>query len=413
MRYEKIKKSKKKIGQGVMTIIVLIILLCFLYSMIQLLIEPSEMFIIENGKIYEEEPAIGYIIRDEKIIAGENYKNGIVTIKNEGDRVSKGDSVFRYSTQDEEKLEEKIEELDNQIQEAMSGQNINIYSTDIQILDKQIEEKLLSIQITNKIENIALYKDDIASYMIKKSKIAGELSPSGSYINKLIKQRSEYENQLNSGQEYVKASTSGIVSYKIDGFEDILNEDKLNEISKETLEKVNIRTGQIISKNSEKGKVVNNFYCYIAVILSSDNAMNAKIGDSIKLRLGDNNEVPVEIIKKTDFINGETIMVFKLKKDVEYLINFRKISVSVIWWSESGLKVPNSAIIAEGDKNYIIRSRIGYTDKILIKVKNKNKNYSIINNYSSQELRNLGYTTKEITDMKNVNLYDEIILNPD
>ena len=113
MRYEKIKKSKKKIGQGVMTIIVLIILLCFLYSMIQLLIEPSEMFIIENGKIYEEEPAIGYIIRDEKIIAGENYKNGIVTIKNEGDRVSKGDSVFRYSTQDEEKLEEKIEELDN------------------------------------------------------------------------------------------------------------------------------------------------------------------------------------------------------------------------------------------------------------------------------------------------------------
>ena len=413
MKKNKKKVSKRKVGKAVIVIIILIILLCFAYSMIQLLIEPTGIFIVENGKIYEEESATGYVIRDEMIISGENYQNGIVTIKAEGERVAKGDSVFRYCSQDEDKLEEKIAELDSQIQEAINGQNSNIYSTDIQLLDKQIEEKLLLIQTTNEIDAISLYKTDIASYMIKKSKIAGELSPSGSYINKLIKQRSEYENQLNSGQEYVKATTSGIVSYKIDGYEEDLNVNNLDIITKEKLEGIKIKTGQLISRNSEKGKIVNNFYCYIAVVLSSDNAMNAKVGDIIKLRLGNNDEVSAEISKISEFVNGETVILFKLTKDVEYLINFRKVSISVIWWSESGLKVPNSSIITEKDKNYIVRSRIGYIDKILIKIKNKNKNYSIITNYTTQELRDMGYTTKEITEMKNVNLYDEIILNPE
>ena len=32
----------------------------------------------ENGKISSEEPVQGYIIRDETILKGENYKNGFV-----------------------------------------------------------------------------------------------------------------------------------------------------------------------------------------------------------------------------------------------------------------------------------------------------------------------------------------------
>ena len=412
MKQNKKKISKRKVGTAVLILIILIILACFTYSMIQLLIEPTEIFIVENGYIYEEEQATGYVIRDERIISGENYQNGIITIKNEGEKVAKGSSVFRYCSQDEEKLEGKISELDKEIQEAINGQNLNIYSTDIQLLDKQIEEKLLLIQKTNSIEEISLYKSDIAAYMIKKSKIAGELSPAGSYISKLIKERSELENQLNSGQEYIKATSSGIVSYKIDGYEEMLSTNNLEDITKEKLENIKIKTGQLISKSTEQGKIVNNFYCYIAVVLSSDNALNASVGDIVKLRLGNNSEISAEIIKISEFNNGETVMFFKITKGVEYLINYRKISVNIVWWSASGLKVPNSAIVSENEKDYVIRNRIGYTDKILVKIKNKNKNYSIITNYTTQELRDLGYTTEDINGMKNVNLHDEIMLKP-
>ncbi len=406
------KLNKKKLGQTLSLLVTFIIVMCIFYSIINLLIEPSDVFVIENGKIYEEETNVGYIIRDEKLVFSDEHQNGIVTIKSEGSKVAKGDSIFRYCSPNEQKLEEKISELDKEIQKAIEGQNTSIYSTDIQLLEKQIEEKIALLQTTNKINEITEYKSEISSYMIRKAKIAGELSPAGSYINKLITQRSEYEQQLNSGQKYISAPESGIVSYKIDGYEETLTTSNIDSITKETLDSIKSKTGQLVSSSSEQGKVVNNFYCYIATILSSDNAMSAKEGDIIKLRLSNNNEVSAEIVKISDFTNGEAIVTFKITQDVEYLIGYRKISIDVIWWNASGLKVPNSSIINEDNKAYVIRNRVGYTDKILVKIKKQNEDYSIIDNYTSQELKELGYTTNEITSMKSISLYDEIVLKP-
>ena len=41
-------------------------------------------------------------------------------------------------------------------------------------------------------------------------------------LKKLIAQRSEYENKLNSSSKYIYANKSGIISYKIDDYEDVL-----------------------------------------------------------------------------------------------------------------------------------------------------------------------------------------------
>lgn len=106
------------------------------------------------------------------------------------------------------------------------------------------------------------------------------------------------------------------------------------------------------------------------------------------------------------------MIIFKTNKAVEDLISYRKISVDVIWWSASGLKIVNSAIIEEGGRNYILRNRAGYSDKILIKILKQNKNYAIIDNYSTNELLELGYEREDINSRKSISMYDEIIVNP-
>lgn len=106
------------------------------------------------------------------------------------------------------------------------------------------------------------------------------------------------------------------------------------------------------------------------------------------------------------------MIVFKTNKAVEDLISYRKISVDVIWWSNEGLKIVNSAIIEEGAENYIIRNRMGYKDKILVKILKQNKNYSIIRNYTTSELTELGYDKEDIYNMKSISINDEIIVNP-
>lgn len=351
----------------------------------------------------------GIIIRDEKVLEGTHTQNGIVQIKTEGEKIAKGENIFRYYSDNEEKLKNQIKELDIKIQEALDGQT-EIYSGDIRILEKQIENKLDKLNTLNDMQEIEETRKEIEEIVIKKAKIAGDLSPSGSYIKSLIEERSELENALNSGAEYITAEESGIVSYKIDGFEEILNSNDFSNINKETLGKINIRTGQTIASSNKSGKVVNNFECYIASVLNSNKAAEAKEGDKVTLRMANDVEITSEIVYKREEDNSY-IFIFKISKDVEQLISYRKISFNVVWWSDKGLKVPNSAILEENNTKYIIRNRAGYTDKIPVKVLRTNEKYSIIENYSSSELEEIGYTLEQINNRKVITLHDEILLN--
>lgn len=201
---------------------------------------------------------------------------------------------------------------------------------------------------------------------------------------------------------------SGIVSYKIDGYEDFFSSKNIDYLNQELLENIDVRTGQLIESSNEMAKIVNNYQCYIAVIMDSEEAKNAKIGDRISLEFLNLSAITATIEKIFEEETGTRVIVFKVNYDVEKLLDARKISVNVIWWSESGLKVPNSAIITEDNKNYIVRNKAGYKEKVLIKVLKQNENYTIIENYTTEELKELGYSTSEINRMKKIQLYDEI-----
>lgn len=399
------KNHKLNLVKVIILIILLIITLSYIGIVIFNLIKnPTDTFIIENGNLYLEEKADGYILREEVIVQGESYKNGIVKIKNEGEKVAKDDPIFRYKSGNEDELIKKIEELDVKIQEALKNET-NIYSP---VLENQIQEKINSIYGINNYSEIKILKEEINKLILKKAEVVGELSPAGSYIKNLIEERSSYEKELNSNAEYITAPMSGIVSYKIDGYEDFFSSKNIDYLNKELLENIDIRTGQLIESSNEKAKIVNNYQCYIAAIIDSDEAKNAKIGDRVSLEFLNLPAIEATIEKIFEEEIGTRVIVFKINYDVEKLLDARKISVNVIWWSKSGLKVPNSAIITEDDKNYIIRNKAGYKEKVLIKVLKQNENYTIIENYTTEELRKLGYTTGEINKMKKIQLYDEI-----
>ena len=52
---------------------------------------------------------------------------------------------------------------------------------------------------------------------------------------------------------------------------------------------------------------------------------------------------------------------------------------------------------------------MGYKEKVPIKVLRQNESYSIVTKYEDEELKGLGYTEKEISEMGKLKLYDEII----
>ena len=182
----------------------------------------------------------------------------------------------------------------------------------------------------------------------------------------------------------------------------------IDYISEKLLKSLDTRTGQLIESSNEKAKIVNNYECYIAVVIKSDEAKKAKIGDKVSLEFLNLSAITASIEKVFDEESGNRVIVFKVNDNVEELLSSRKISVNIIWWSKSGLKVPNSAIITENDNNYVVRNKAGYKEKILIKILKQNENYTIIDNYSTAELIELGYSTSDIKKMKKIQLYDEL-----
>lgn len=391
--------------------VLVVVLVYIVYTIYLLIKQPTDIFTVEEGNLYQEETDIGYVIRNEVVVKGENYKNGIMTIKSEGEMAAKDENIFRYYTSNEESLKQKIADLDDKIQEVMLN-DTSLFNSDMKMLENQIDEKVENINQITDSTTLAEYKKEISSLVTKKAQIAGDLSPKGSYLNQLIEERKGYESQLNSGAEYVTAPMSGIVSYKVDGLEEVLTPDNFSSLSKEYLESLDLKTGKIVATSEESGKVIDNFSCYIATISSSEEAKNAEVGQDIKIRLSNNTEIPAEITNLIKEEEGEVVIILKIEKEIEELINYRKISFDLIWWDDSGLKVPNQAITQMDDLNYVVRKRAGYLSKILVKVKNQGEKYSIVESYTVEELKKLGFSNEEIENNKKISLYDEILLNP-
>ncbi len=412
------KKTKNKVSRRIVMFIALALIIIYLVYAVYLLVkQPTDKVTVENGTLYLEETDIGYIIRDEQVVKGNNYKNGMEKIKNEGEKTSKGNSIYRYYSKNEEKLKEQISELDKKIQEALEGQK-GILSTsmklsEIKLLENQLDEKVALLNKTTDISKITEYKKEINDLVSKKAKLTGESSSAGSYLKQLYNQRNKLEEQLNSGAEYIKAPESGIVSYKVDGLEEILTPNNFSTLNKEFLENLKLKTGQLIATNEECGKIIDSSKCYIATISNSEQAKKAQIGDTIKVRLSNSKLIKATINYVSQENEEETLIILEINKQISELANYRKISFDLIWWNESGLKVPNQAIVEKDGINYVVRNRAGYLDKIVVKITRKNEKYSIVTNYDTEELKNLGFSSTDIQKMKNITIYDEIILNPD
>ena len=132
------------------------------------------------------------------------------------------------------------------------------YGTQARNLTKKLNSTINEFKNRTKIWDEE-YKKSISSAISKKARISGDYSPSGSRLKELLQQKAEYEKQLNDGAEYIQATESGIVSYRVDGLEETLTPTNFATLNKAFLEKLTIKTGQTIASSEEIGKIINNF----------------------------------------------------------------------------------------------------------------------------------------------------------
>lgn len=250
--YKELKNKKKK--KNYIAYIALVIILLYTFYSIYLIVKtPNDIVTVDTGTLTLDETTSGYIIRDETVLTGNNYNNGLTAIVSEGERAAKNQTAFRYSGINEQEIQSKIDELNLKIQEALKNEQ-NIFPTDIKNLDKQVDEKLQDLKTLTDIHTIEEYKKEIEEITTKKAKITGELSPSGSYIKELTNEKEKYEKELAANSEDIKSPVAGVISYRVDGLEDVLTPDDFSTLTEETLNNLELKTGKIVATSQTKRK---------------------------------------------------------------------------------------------------------------------------------------------------------------
>ena len=172
------------------TMIFMIFLIVLVTNSTKILKNSVDVFIVANGSLSFEEQAEGYVIRDEIVLQGENYKNGMVQILSDGERAAKDESVFRYYSNSEDNILDKIAELDVEINELIESSSLNsLLSSDIASIENQIEDTIDSMYDLNYLQKIQENKNKIETNMSKKAKITGFASPSDSYVRNIAEKR--------------------------------------------------------------------------------------------------------------------------------------------------------------------------------------------------------------------------------
>ena len=358
------------------------------------------------GKLSDEEQTEGIIIRSEEVLNVEKGQK-IQKIKENNEKVSKNEVVAKVSTQNEQDIMKRIEEVNKKIESALAENQINVNSTQNITINEKIERVLANINTVNLQSKIDEYDKEIKNALYEKAKISGELTKEGSKLKSLIKEKENLENTLNSNTKNIISTNAGNISYIVDGYEEKFKTDNFEYLTEDLLKSVDIKKGSVLSVSDNKAKIIKDFNTYI---VNKDRLKNIKRGKTLELNINNEHEAlsMIEYIKDID--NNRSIVVFSTNKLSTELSKYRKISLGIIWWSEVGLKVSNKAIKKIEKQNFVVKNKSGFTELVPIKIIKETEEYSLVSGYSSKLRANKN--SKELIDIPILQEFDEVILNP-
>lgn len=390
------------------SIIIFFIIFNYIPKIIKLFSQPAQNFTVSVGKIVDEEYTKALIIRKENVLT--NGEKKIEKDKQEGQKVRKGERIGRYYADNENKMLEEIANIDKEIEKVLAENNQKIESPESTILDKKIEALISEINGINKQEKITKITKEVNEEILKKAKTSGELSKEGNKLKKLIDQKTKLENNLNSNTNIITATEAGNVSYKIDGYEGKLKTDNFDYLTKDVISEVDIKSGNIVSTVENNVKIVDGFKTFLVCTLENKNTKDRKVGDTVGIRIGSHEEIDGKIVYMKKISENENILVFEVDRLYDVLSQYRKVNISIIWWSQEGLKINNNALVkAQNGLYFAKKDKGGYSEIIPVKVIRKTDEYSLIESYTKSDYEKAGI---KMDYAPSVVEYDEISIAP-
>lgn len=376
----------------------------------------------QEGYIEDKIKASGVIIRDEQVYLSDG-EGRVNVVKNEGEKVKAGANIVKLSlNKDNASLKGELEEVNKKIkslEKVDKGENIqnrdNQKSTHnlANIVDK-IQESIAEEDLTE----MEALTDSLDCCMGKKKNIDGKDTLSDSSLENLQNKKEEILNKISDNTTNYLSKESGVVSYSIDGLEEIYPIKKIydfsyDDLNREKLDTKKIKSGDTVKAGEPIFKIMDNLNWYLALKIENIKDIEPlKEGDTVYVSFdpNDNKRVKGQILK-INKNKSKASMIIKFDTFFSEYYNYRYVDVDIIKSKYEGLKVPNKSIVKkEGIKGVYIKDIDGIVKFRPVNILGQDDEFTIVDvGDKNKHIMVKGSDEKE----KTLKLFDEVIIDSD
>lgn len=408
------KKKKRKSRLDYNKIGILIIVLCFgifvIYNIITMInLASIKTIIVDIGEVSRTVQREMVIVKDEKVFyaPSDGY---FELIYPEGERVKKGTAIAKTKNQSSnenykyliELIDSRIASLKNNSEQKNTEAELSKTNNRLDYLYKEVQNRINM----NDLEYLDILKKEIISLNNKKQYLTPLEDGHTKTIEELKSERSELEKQLKNKNSLVYSNYIGILTSYYDGYEDALKLDNITELSVSDIRKIKDRPS--IDYNATKvkgeplGRIVDNYKWYLACEITKEDIEYIQSEKPVNIYIEDK-KIKAYL---EDFYKGKDkkfVGYFRVEDENFKFYEKRKYIADIEYQYLKGLKIPVSALVEKNQKMgvYVVDRTGTSIFKEIPKIESKNNDFFAI-----------PYEATYKKDLTKVNLYDEIIVNP-
>jgi len=323
-------------------------------------VKPNLEF-VTNGSIEHTIGARAIIVRDESVIVSD-HGGDFVTQAAEGSRVAAGQSIAMVVPADMQTVVDNLRNTQSQISDVQQELIANGSADGADVIYSDINQSLTPIinmlridSMNGNLSELSSYASSISVLLNQRELELSDIDLDDERLRVLRADERGYESQLQNRASVINASEPGIVSFKLDGLETVINFEVLLNADPGTIRDyidnaVGVITSDLVVEAGDNvARIASNQEQYIACFLNESDAPSSafEIGSQHTVIVGSEGlsigKCIVQRIQPTS--NGNYLVVFSTTRYVEDLLDVRSADIEVVITETRGLRVPISSLV--------------------------------------------------------------------
>ena len=419
-------QRKKTIASALfLSVIVILIMVvtaaAILYVTDYVAAKPNYSF-VTNGTIEHSIGATALIVRDEQTFSSA-AQGSLVALALEGSRVCKDQELAMVIPGGLDSTSASLRNIQQQIvsrqRELMdlgkgNGADTICLEADNEILP--IVNMIRTDSLSDSLSNLMSYSSSVQVLMDKRDSDLQSIDFQDEQLSMLIISKNDLESTLAAQADTLRAVIPGIVSYKLDGFENTLNSAFVTAITPEQYADYVKKSKGILSndlnivKDEAALRICQNAEQYLVTLVAGCSVTDFPMDAICNIRVPSEGIVITDckVIRSVQSIGG-VFVAFQTTSQVERLLDRRTAEIEIIQSSTPGLRVPASSLIdADYETGFadVLYNNSGSAGKLRVVVVDHDREYAIIAPVEGFDVPNL--STIIITNPNTISEGDKV-----